>query len=356
MSGWRWGTVIVALLALAELGVRHHFSTLPSLAALERAEPFEGTGHHIVVPDGPDPEGCLPGPATDQSAELRFAWKRRLGPSEGEPLRFYVVGDSQVFAPGVPPEASFAFGLAETLQLSTERPVELVNLGFQAAGFCDYLQELHLHLDRAPLPDVVLLNVFADDLEQRALVLVEGEVAIDPSWVAFPGVPFLLRQSWLLNWSWWQAARIAVQRSKDAPYKAPTRWVEPAAQENFKRAWRTLSARSEQDGFATVVSLLAPSGASLCPDNPTEDSECGWMKADAELMAQMLFEASVVFTDLRSLSEEPVLAVLPSELASYRQTGALPVHLDALGHSRVVERLNRAVLSAYWHRQGRDRE
>jgi hypothetical protein len=341
----------LALCLCLEAALRSHFPGLPSLSALAEAERFEGVGHPIVIPDGADPDACLPGPSTDQSAELRFAWKRRLGDAAGEALRLYVVGDSQVFAPAVEPEASFAFGIAASLEQASSRAVELIDLGFQAAGFCDYLQELHLHLDRAPTPDVVVVDLFADDLEQRALVLVEGDVVIDPGLVRVPAITLVLRNSWLVNWSWWQIVRYAVSRESDGKTRAPKRWVDPAAQENFKRAWRTLVDRSEREGFALVIALTAPAGASLCPDVPSPESECGWMTADAALMARLLSEASVPFTDLRSLAEEPVLSVLPSELAAYRQTGALPVHLNEAGHARLAERLGRVVLSTFWAHQ-----
>ena len=76
------------------------------------------------------------------------------------------------------------------------------------------------------------------------------------------------------------------------------------------------------------------------------------MAADGALMARLLSEASVPFSDLRSLSEGPVVSVLPAELITYRQTGALPVHLNEVGHARLAEQLGRTVNSTYWAHQG----
>ena len=109
--------------------------------------------------------------------------------------------------------------------------------------------------------------------------------------------------------------------------------------ENFGASMIHLQERLESEGVAQLNFLISPAGWPLCPSRPGATSECGWLGHDLSMMAERLNEVGVPWVDLRNIWGSDKAMVQPLEMRFYREQGRLPIHPDAVGHSRITEGL-----------------
>ena len=89
-----------------------------------------------------------------------------------------VAGDSITLGDGVEPEESYAGRIAASIAESKGQPVQVVN-GCECHGYCHVIRAVHRHLRDEPF-DTILVGLFADDLEQRAVTWKEERFASIP--------------------------------------------------------------------------------------------------------------------------------------------------------------------------------
>ncbi len=331
---------LVAGLAGLELACRARWDALPSVAALLEASPREV--RYFQEGPGNEPPRCHDPPGF---ATRPVAWDLTL-PGAEPPLEFWAAGDSVVLGWGVAREDAFAWRLARRVAEATGRAVHLVNMGLNGMGYCASLRELHGHLDRRA-PDIVLFELFADDLASRAMVLVKGQVVRFPAQEPNPALRWLVSRSYLANWVW------VTVRARRAD--GPTRFVDGEGQRHFVEAIRELADRLEATGSRLVLALVPPAGLPWCdPEHPRHGElperalgECAWLRSDMDLMAALLQDAGIPFVDLRDLWRREPSGTLPEEVEELRLRARLPIHPDARGHASLAEALWPAVARAF---------
>lgn len=314
---------ITAALGLGELGVRATHDSLPSLAALEGVDARE----HDEVRRWTDPPGD---PSTCGEANPRAGVRPRvdrLGESITRDL--WVVGDSLVHGWGVGPTASWPYPVAQAVGERTGRGVRLTRLGGPGLGYCGLASSLNAALDRST-PDLVVWQVFADDLERRSLVMVGDEVAARPSHPLF-------WQSWLANRLWFAW----VPRHGSAQ---PTRDADGAGLARFARVMGGVADRLASADVPLVVALVAPAGIERCRAGAAAWSDCDWLLADEAALGESLAEVGVPVVDLTDLWAEVDPETLPDEEAAWLDRGRLPVHPGVGGHRALAEAITPAVL------------
>lgn len=315
----RLGVALAALvvgLGLAEAALRLYHGTLPSLAALQdRPDLVE---RYRVAPGQRMREDL----ACDR--EIADARGRDVPVGQGSrDLRLWVSGDSMAYGMGVEPGQGFADRLAARLQQSLpDTRVHLRNLSLPGLGYCGALEQVHSELQHGR-PDLVLLSLFADDLESRALLAKDGRLVGLPHTIRQPALRWLARRSYAVNLAWF------VMRPKPT---GALRFIDAIGQEAFQRNLRALVDRVEGLGARPVVVLLNPVGAPRCDSRRATEDRCGWMLADADLMARLMDEAGLPFIDLRRLWEQVPAAPIAAE-----REMAVPIHPDAAGHAAIAE-------------------
>ncbi len=314
------GGVGVAL-AAGEGWLRSSHSTLPSLAALEGyrgREPFLARfldsaqqGFTLEHCDQPPPGG----------APVR----RDLHGQGSRELTLLVAGDSVAHGWGVSDGAGWADHLADTVARETTAAVELVRTGAPGQGYCNWVAETHGALDSGLEPDLAVLQVFADDIEQRGMVLIDGEVAAVPGF----GLPVpareLARRSYLANRLWFAWA---THFGKPTPDRIDG--LKGRAQ--FLAAVQDLGARFDQQGTPWTVALVAPAGRHLCDEDPRVETDCRWLEEDGESLARWLDHGGVPWVDLRTVWQSEPSDLLDREIFELERRHRLPVHPGPAGH------------------------
>ncbi len=325
---------LVLGLACGEAALRASYATLPSLAAgkqagfavsvfeaLERQQPREdgaGRCHHVQ--------------ASGASPSLRLT---RVG--QGPELELWFAGDSVTEAFGVTPSQGFARRLADVVAAQLEVTVVLRNLAFSAAGYCGALNAVHQELT-VSRPDLVVVVVTGDDLEDRAMVRVSDGVIAFPSTIEGRVLRFAARRSYLVNLAWFTRLRRVE--------KSPRRFVGHGGQHDFVEAQRQLDVAVERAGGRTLRVVLPAPGQAFCRPSKRATARCNWMASDLDLMANLLIDAGADVADLRGVwdgEEEP--PCIPSEADAARQ-GTLAIHPHAEGHAAVANALAPALLAA----------
>jgi len=325
--------LVAGSVILAE-GVLRQSEQLPSLQA--EVVFFRPKGRPAVVAPSHDLPGCR-GPSNDDKP---VAWVQTFGAGSGAPLRMLVAGDSITLGDGVEPHETYAAIVAMALSKQENRPVEVVNAGVNAAGYCHVIRAVHRHLEDQSY-DQVLVGLFADDLEQRAITLVGGQVRADPSMVDGP-IGSLASQSYVFNWLWLKQLEWIVSRQTDdgrhppAHVTRPGRTISVQTMDNFRRSIDGVL------GYEPWLLLIPPVGGPLCSAVPEVGSECDWLGADMDRMVQILSEYGERFVDLRALWRDGEDHTQALEQRWWREHGRLPVHPNAAGHAR----LGNAVVSA----------
>ena len=332
------GLLCVGSFALTEWRLRQQYEIVPSLSV--SMTPFTPEGRPATISHGPDPQNCHSHPlANGQSPPI--SWQRSI---EGTlpTLKIFVVGDSGALGSGVRPEETYAYQLAKKIHSKKKQHVALYNLGYNAAGYCIYLQELHRHLDLQK-PDLVVVHMFADDLEQKALVMSGGVLRADPGRLESDMLRTILGKSFATNWVWWKLMTWMVTQTTDGGTKLP-KWVERGPRlipdktlANFSSSVVHLRDRLKGEGIPHTFFLAAPAGMSLCPDKTRPTSECAWLKNDQNTIAKLLNETDVPWLDLRMLWGDSKIYILRQEHRFYREFGRLPVHPNQEGHRKILE-------------------
>jgi hypothetical protein len=332
--------ILVAGMVLLETTFRFD-SKLPSLRA--DVVSFHPEGRPAVVASGPDISECR-GPEDDDKP---VSWTRTVGTGEDVPIRLLVAGDSITLGEGVQPEESYAFMLATALAVQEDRPVELVNAGVNAAGYCHVIRAVHRHMADESY-DRVVIAFFADDLEQRAVTLVNGKLRADPTMVGGI-IGTLASHSYVFNWVWFKQLEWVISRQTDEGRHPPThitrvgRTIPTETLSNFERSIHGVLSHDP------LFVLIPPVGEPLCPIEAQPGSECAWLVQDMDRMVRTLRKLGDNFVDLRGLWGDGVDHTQPMERRWWREQKRLPVHPNADGH----ERIGRTLSAVPWLRKKR---
>lgn len=313
--------------AAVEVGLRLQDSALPSMRGTTR--PFVPSERPAVLALADDVKGCV---EPDANGEPPTAWRLTYGADQRPPLRILFVGDSVTLGQGVSPEETYGALLGAALSATHNHPVEVVNGAVNAAGYCGVFRSMHHHHAHGHF-DRTVVALFADDLEQRAVLLEGDRILANPK--RLNGiVADVASRSHAFNWLWYFVVSQAVERLTDSGSPLPPHVTVPGRSVPES----TLSnLRSSIDRVASerpMFVLLPPVGAAVCSTDAAPTSECGWMTADLGLMAEVLNESGVDWFDLRSYPTQA--HQLESERRDWRRDGRLPVHPNREGHSAIA--------------------
>lgn len=323
------GGVALAL-GLGEGALRLLHPTLPSLEALEGLDRRE-VGEFLEWSDPALREaGCVP-----EQGRYRLHYRQRSAtyappghPPSAEALDLWVAGDSLVAGWGVGQEQGWPHGLARALASARGARVRLTTVGGGGLGYCEVLADTHHLLARGRPPDALVVQLFADDLEQRNILLLRGRVAARPDAVRGP-LGWLVGRSWLANRVWFAW----VSRLGGAE---PARSRDDAGAERFRRALTLLAERAETEGFTLLFALVPPAGVGRC-GGPEPWSDCDWLRSDLDWMAGELASGGLDWVDLRQLWQARDPQTLPDEEAAWEARRRLPVHPGVGGHAALAE-------------------
>lgn len=330
-----WLLALVSTLLAVALGeglLRLRYDALPSLAPLESSDleirQFDWSDYPPMKENRDTSPTCR-----EQSYLVRRDGVEdvRFGPEGGTPLRLWVAGDSVTMGYGVGRGESFGSLLGARLAASAGVPVVVRNLGINGAGFCAVLRRLNENVGADGAPDVVVLTLFADDLEDRALVGVQKRLVALPDRVESGLGRLLVSHSYLANLAWY--AVVAGQQEQVEAH----RYIDAQGQVLFKDSVRFMQERLKAQGTALVTVLLAPAGLHLCAPSPPEGSRCQWLGPDMDLMAKLLGELGLPFLDLRRVWEGRETLVIAEELDRMKRGLELGIHPDARGHAVLAE-------------------
>lgn len=312
---------------------------LPSMAAHPRA--FVPEGRPAVLGLRPDTPGCI---ETDTAQPPASAWGWMVREGQGDPLKMLVVGDSVTMGHGVKPSETWAVRIGKRLAAATERPVEVVNAGVNASGYCGAFRMIHHHLAHEDF-DRVVVGLFADDFEQRAVVLDAGVVRANPEWVGGM-VGWLGTHSYAFNWVWLQILQVAVEEATEKGTTVPAYVVPSGRSVPTETLDNFVEAIHKVRGESALFVLNAPAGQGLCEGTPP-GSECDWMGNDLDLMADLLNQSGVDWVDNRRLFiDDPYVVTLGLEQAWFKRDGRLPVHPSPHGHERIANSIPNAWFTA----------
>lgn len=310
---------LTGALLMAEAGLRCTTPTLPSLAALhdrpDLLEPF------LVEPGQRrrDERRC------DQT--VRDPRGRDVTFGSTEPIRtLWFAGDSMTAGMGVGSGEAWPDRLAQQLQARIRGTVVVRNLALPGVGYCEVLRRVHSELQFGH-PDVVLIGLFADDLEARAMLATDGGLVGLPHTIASDTLRWWARRSYAINLAWFA--------STSRP-SGPVRFIDGPGRRAFQTHMVAVTDRVRAAGAEPLVVLLEPVGAADCsasmPADPTH--RCSWMPDDLALMATLLDEVGVETVDTRGLWHAVGAAAIESE----RGRG-LAIHPDADGHAALAQHL-----------------
>ena len=269
----------------------------------------------------------------DRVARERFA-PPAAGTAVGPPLSLWVIGDSVTAGMGVEPGQAFGFGLARGLARATKRRVELLNLGMPGAGYCALLRRTHAALDRRK-PGLVVVALFADDLEDRAMMAAYGKPVIFVQRIPRIHLRVLVSRSYLANLVWFSHEARAPRWQR--------RFVDAAGQKSFERGMVALERRIRREGGKLLVVLLAPVGFPGCPTRPLPHSRCEWMARDLALMSELLRARDLPLLDLSRLWHQKPARAAARERAL--DLSWLAIHPDAAGHRSIATAILPALTS-----------
>ncbi|MCB9777265.1 MAG: SGNH/GDSL hydrolase family protein [Alphaproteobacteria bacterium] len=325
------GGALVGLLA-AEGALRLALPALPSVRALHQdavatAPAFWG-GEDPGTPVRPG-DHC----ARSRSVYATQQARERMEPGgAGEPVELLFVGDSFTEGVQVPPEDAWTAVLAARFVEERGQRVHSVNLAKAGADHCDHLHQLEGPGASLTHADVLILQLFADDLEHHSAIVVDGGLAIDPGRIRTPWLRDLASRSYLANLVWFTwAARQAPDR---------TRVRSPETDAAFRDHLARIAARAQALDAPLLIFLVGPTGLTDCTADPLEFSRCRWLPGDMDHIAALLDESGLPWVDLRTLwdgEERYVLAEEERLVAEGRMDMA--IHPDSAGHRVLADAL-----------------
>jgi len=309
-------------LLIAEAALRGVYSRVPSLAGVPHSDHAEYKDVRRWTEPPPTLKECGLA-STHQPRPLRTT---RHG--EGRLQRLWVVGDSLVHSWGVDWSASWPAGVADQLAIDIKSQVLLSRIGGSGNGYCRNVAALNHLLDRKQ-PDVMVFQIFADDLERRTAVMVGDKV------VAVPTHP-LSRHSYLANLLWfsWRTRLGGALPDRDA---------DAAGMARFRRVLKDLDQRLDTLGVPWIAVLIAPAGLPRCDASQGSWSDCEWLRGDLDRMAHQLEQLSIDWLDLREQWSTHSPGTLPDEEKAWRERGRLPVHPSAAGHQVISAAVSAAL-------------
>lgn len=319
--------LLLALMATAlaltavEGGLRLTHADLPSTAALaDTGLNVKGSRSAFLV--GTSHEAPLCGRVAMVARDGGFK-VLRYGPAAGRALRLWVVGDSVTAGMGVQREQTYSAVLARALARRLDAPVELTIIGSPGGDYCTSLVRLHSALDRER-PDLVLWQLFADDLVRWPALKTGLGVVRPPEYAGHPLVRALVSRSYLANLAWFALS--------------PPSPLARAARPQFQAGVAAAARRVRAAGGALVVQVLGPSGMPRCPPRSPPDAPCSWMAQDMASMTRWLASAGLPLVDHRRFWHGKPDVMLARERVSLRG-GGMPIHPNAAGHRLLAEAL-----------------
>ena len=189
------------------------------------------------------------------------------------------------------PRHTWAVGLAQRLASVHERRVEVVNAAVNASGYCGAFRAIH-HQAAHTAFDWVVVGLFADDLEQRAVVIDDGAVYANPQVV--PGlVGMLASQSYAFNAVWLQVLRAVLAHDADevpSSFLGSGRTVPRETLDNLALSIRGVSK------YKPLFILNSPAGMGYC-FKPSAPPDCEWLQTDMAHLADALADSGEVWLD-----------------------------------------------------------
>ena len=312
----RWLLALVSVLVgllLVEGSLRLLYLDLPSLDALRRS-PYKTKRFLVHGRQTLDPDLSCSGFVVPREERSRVVGK---GSTD---LALWAIGDSLTWGMGVEAEESYPYLLAGELSAALGEKVRLRNLAMPGAGFCQIVRQLNTGLQNGT-PDIVMMGLFADDLEHRAWLAFEGETIGLPDQIENLSLRWWARRSYAVNLAWFATA----------PRTAGTRrLIDPPGQASFIRNMRRVERDIAAGGGRLVVAVLPPAGLGRCDPAALIRTRCGWMRQDMHLIARLLDEAGIDYVDLREIWDDAPDVTLPTE-----QHANPPIHPNAEGHALI---------------------
>jgi len=264
-----------------------------------------------------------------------------VGKGPGEARSLWVTGDSVAKGFGVAEKDGVAARLGRHLSGHLGAKVQVRNLAINGAGFCLYMSHLLTRLEEGPAPDALVLLLFADDLEHRAMMAVGDGVVAFPDRIESPAGRALAENSYLANLTW----MVSLMANQG---KVPQRFIGSRGRKIFVGTMKLLVQQVQMARIPLVTALVAPTGLHLCPKDPPPASRCRWLDKDMTLMAALLTEAGVPFLDLRELWKgKNNKLILADELERMRQSPEIAVHPSSEGHELLAKKIWATLVQAF---------
>jgi len=243
--------------------------------------------------------------------------------------RLWIAGDSLAYGLGVDANKTLGAVLSVEVTKHTGGAVDTRNLAVPGAGYCTVSQRVAGALT-TKVPDLVLLVLSADDLEERLMLVVDGALVAPPDLASGRLVRWFVGRSWFANLLWFR-----VTAMREATEDGPKRFVGAATKSGFKRAMGRLKTRIEAKGGVMVVAIVEPPGMPLCSGSLMQ-ARCEWLKEDMRTMADLLKQADVTHMTASGIWSGRLSDIVPRE-HSIAKRGMLAMHPSAVGHQRISD-------------------
>lgn len=243
--------------------------------------------------------------------------------------RLWIAGDSLAYGLGVLENKTLGAELSRAMTRTTGGAVDLRNLAVPGAGYCTVAQRVAGAVLRNT-PDVVLVVLSADDLEERLMLSVNGQLVAPPDLANGRMTRWLVNRSWFANLLWFR-----VTAWKEAMDSRGKRFVGSDTKSGFRDAMSGLKRRIEARGGVMVAAIVEPPGMPLCSGSLMQE-RCGWLRDDMETMSALLDQADVTHVMASGLWTGSLEHIVERERGVARQ-GMLAMHPSELGHERIAE-------------------
>ncbi|MAY79943.1 MAG: hypothetical protein CL930_04070 [Deltaproteobacteria bacterium] len=341
-------STVVGIYAV-EFGLRQVYPTLPSISALQGSD-FR-LERLVDLAEDPDLSLChevrtflshrsrwiSPGAASgvhfsalqNVSMDTEGIVQSFGSLGNNDARRLWLAGDSLAYGLGVNPEESFGTHLAGRVTRHTGGQVQLRNLAVPGAGYCTVVQRVAAVLKHHS-PDVVLLVLSADDLEERLMLQVDGKLVAPPDLATNRMVRWMVNRSWFANLLWFRLAALSELAKGER-----SRFVGAATKEGFRTAMTVLNRRVTSMGGRLAVAIVEPPGMPLCRGALAQE-RCGWLQEDISTMSTLLTEAGIQHQKIEGIWSGSLSDIVPREHSMVKQ-GSLAMHPSAAGHKTIAD-------------------